>query len=403
VSRREFIDWVRGVAVIAMVVWHTADGWLNAEVRTGQSWAVLRFVGGLAAPSFLLLAGVGVALAARPDRVRAVPLLVSLARGLEIVLFGYALRLQTWLIDAAAIRNLHLVRSWLPLLLGYALLFGSLRTIAKQPARAKQLAVAGGLLALVGLAQVPWLAPGRLPRLLQVDVLQAIGVSLVLLALFERSWRLLQRPWLALALAVGVAALTEPLSFLLPGVLPVPLAAYLGKFAPAAGAPAPALFPLFPWFSYACVGAAYGTLLRTHGEHDERFIVCTGLGGALLALLTSEAHHPVQHLIGAAPWLVHPLRVAFRTGLVLVLLLAGWLWAHGKRGRLLIAYGRASLRVYWAHLLVAYGVAGSPWQKHLAMGEWATRLLVLLFAMWLLTRIGRNTMVAPKVRPASTT
>jgi uncharacterized membrane protein len=416
VSRREFIDWVRGVAVLAMVVWHTADGWLNTGVRTGQSWAVLRFVGGLAAPSFLLLAGVGVALAARPDRGRDQPLVVSLARGLEISLFGYALRLQTWLIDAAAGRDLHLVRSWLPLLLGYALWFASLRAIAKQPSvgsraeqprriwtRAKPLAVAGSLLAGVGLAQVPWLAPGRLPRLLQVDVLQAIGASLVLLALFERYFRGLQRPWLAVTLGVAVAALTEPLSFLLPGMLPVPLAAYLGKFAPAPGAPAPALFPLFPWFAYASVGAAYGTLLRSRRENDERFIVCTGLGGALLALLTSEALHPVQHLIGTAPWLVHPLRVAFRTGLVLVLLLAGWIWAHGARGRLLIAYGRASLRVYWAHLLVAYGVAGSAWQKHLAMGEWAARLLLLLFAMWLLTRIGADAAVAARSRPASTT
>jgi len=397
-----------------MVVWHTADGWLNTWVRTGQSWAVLRFVGGLAAPAFLLLAGVGVALAARPDRGRDQPLLVSLARGLEILLFGYTLRLQTWLIDAAAIRDLHLVRSWLPLLLGYALWFASLRAIAKQPgrshaqqprawARAKPLAVAGCVLTLLGLAQVPWLAPGRLPRLLQVDVLQAIGASLVLLALFERFFRGLQRPWLAVTLGVGVAALTEPLSFLLPGVLPVPLAAYLGKFAPAAGAPAPALFPLFPWFAYACIGAAYGTLLRNRRENDERFIVCTGLGGALLALLTSEGLHPVQHLIGTAPWLVHPLRVAFRTGLVLVLLLAGWIWAHRARGRLLIAYGRASLRVYWAHLLFAYGLAGSAWQKHLAMGEWAARLLLLLIAMWLLTRIGADAAVAAKVRPASTT
>lgn len=372
--------------MIAMVVWHTADGWLHTWARTGQSWSTLRFVGGLAAPSFILLAGAGVALAARPDR-GPKPLIVSLARGLEILLIGYALRLQTWLIDAAAITNLHLVRGWLPIVLGYALLFLSLRAVDKQPGRAKHLALAGALSALVGLSQVPWLAPNRLPRLLQVDVLQAIGASLVLLALFERAWRLLQRPALTLVLGIAVATLTDPLATLLPGVLPVPVAAYLGKFAPAWGAPAPALFPLFPWFSYACFGAAYGTWLRTRGDRDEAFIVHAGLGGALLALITSEAHHPVQHLIGQVPWLVQPLRVAFRVGLVLVLLLAGWLWTHGRRGRLMIAYGRASLRVYWAHLLVAYGVLGSPWQKQLAMGEWAVRLVLLLGAMWLLTQL----------------
>jgi uncharacterized membrane protein len=388
VQRRDFIDWVRGVAVVAMVVWHTADGWLLLGERVGQGWSVLRFVGGLAAPSFLLLAGAGLALAARPDRQRALPLIDALARGLEVMLIGYALRLQTWMVDAAAVTKLALLRGWLPIALGYALLFLSLRSTATQAERAKRLAVGGAVLALAGFVQVPWLAPGRLPRLLQVDVLQAIGASLVLLTLAERRFRLLQRPLLALALGAAVASLTEPLAWFLPGSLPVPLAAYLGKFPAAAGLPAPALFPLFPWFAYACIGAAFGTLLRNSGERDELLVVKAGVGGALLALATSEAHHAVQALITALPWSVQPLRVAFRTGLVLVLLLAGWLWAHGTRGRCLVPYGRASLRIYWAHLLVAYGVMGAPWQKQLHMGEWAARLGLLLVLMWLLTLIG---------------
>lgn len=398
-KRREFIDWVRGVAVIAMVVWHTADGWLHTWARTGQGWSVLRFVGGIAAPSFIMLAGVGVSIAARPDRGRDQPVVVSLARGLEIMLVGYALRLQTWMIDAAAVTKPYLIRGWLPIGLGYLALFLSLRAVSRDRTRAKRLALAGAALTIAGLAQIPWLAPGRLPRLLQVDVLQAIGASLMLLALGERSFRLLQRPLLALALGAAVATLTEPLALLLPGLLPVPLAAYFGKFAAASGAPAPALFPLFPWFAYACVGAAYGTLLRTaRPARDDAFIVHAGLGGAVVALLSSEAHHGVQALIGALPWTVSPLRVAFRVGLVLVLLLLGWLWTHGRRGRLLISYGRASLRVYWAHLMVAYGVLGAPWQKHLHMGQWATRLVLLLVAMWLLTRIGSMGRLPRKVQ-----
>jgi len=378
-----------------MVVWHTADGWLLVGERVGQSWSTLRFIGGLAAPSFLLLAGVGLGLAARPGRMLAQPLLDTVARGLEVLLVGYALRLQTWMIDAAAVTKLYLLRGWLPIAVGYALLFWSLRVQGRDVARAKRLALAGTALAIVGLVQVPWLAPGRLLRLLQVDVLQAIGASLVLLTLAERRFRLLQRPLLAITLGLAVASLTDPLARLLPGFLPVPIAAYFGKFAAGPGAPAPALFPLFPWFAYALVGGAYGTWLRNSGERDETLIVKLGVAGALLALLTSEAHHAVQVLIGAAPWTVQPLRVAFRVGLVLVLLLGGWLWTHGRRGRLLVPYGRSSLRIYWAHLLVAYGVLGAPWQKHLHMGEWAARLVILLVLMWLLTLVR-----APGARPA---
>ena len=400
-KRKDFVDWVRGVAVVAMVIWHTADGWLLTDVRVGQGWAVLRFIGGLAAPSFLFLAGAAVALAAREDRRVGVPLIVAVARGLEIMLVGYALRFQTWMIDAAAITHLYLVRAWLPLGLGYALLFISLKVLGdgapEAKTRARKFALVGAPLVVLGLAQVPWLAPGRLPRLLQIDVLQAIGASLVLLALGERAVRLLQRPWLACALGAAIALGTEPLWSQLPGLLPVPLAAYLGKFDPAPGAPPPALFPLFPWLAYACFGAAFGTALRRSRDASERVVVGAGVGGALLALCTSEAHHLVQSWAVAAPWSVQPLRVAFRTGLVLVLLLGGWLWADGKRGRVLVAYGRASLRVYWAHLLVAYGTLGHPWQKHLSMGEWAVRLVLLMFAMWLLTRVGTG---APMPRKA---
>ncbi|HEY6878729.1 MAG TPA: heparan-alpha-glucosaminide N-acetyltransferase domain-containing protein [Polyangiales bacterium] len=387
-ARKDFVDWVRGLAVIAMVVWHTADGWLSPDVRVGQAWASLRFVGGLAAPTFLFLAGTGAALAARPERSSQGSTWGACARGLEILLFGYALRFQTWLIDAAALSHPHLARSFIPIGLGYGALLLSLRSASAGRPHAPRWALLGLLACVVGFAQVPWLAPGRLPRLLQVDVLQAIGATLALFALGERSFGLLQRPRLAIALGMGIAFTTEPLWALLPGVLPVPIAGYLGKFEPAAHMPPASLFPLFPWTAYACFGAAFGTMLRTRRAHAESFVVAAGVLGALIALSTSEALHGVQVAIASQPWSVHPLRVAFRIGLVLVLLLIGWLFCANGRGSALISCGRASLRIYWAHLLVAYGVLGHPWQKRLFMGEWAARLVLLLALMWLLSRVG---------------
>lgn len=371
-----------------MVVWHTADGWLAPTVRDGGSWSTLRFVGGMAAPSFLFLAGVGAALAARPERREHTDTLSACARGLEILVLGYLLRLQTWLVDAAAITHLYLARSFLPLALGYGALFLSLRRRTAHAPEASRLAIGGAIAVLVGLAQVPWLAPGRLPRLLQVDVLQAIGASLTLLALGEQKLRLLQRPRLTILLGVVITIATQPVWAGLPGVLPGPVAAYLGKWDPSPGEPAAALFPLFPWAAYACFGAAYGTALRMQRADAERFVVLAGVGGAILALASSEAYPAVQSTIVALPWMVHPVRVAFRIGLVLVLLLTGLIWSANGRGTVMMSCGRASLRIYWAHLLVAYGVLGQPWQKRLFMGEWAARLGLLLALMWLLSRAG---------------
>ena len=384
VRRKRFVDWARGIAVIGMVLWHTADGWLQPELREGARWSLLRFVGGFPAPCFLFLAGTGAALAARENADRG--LRHALARGLEIMLLGYALRLQTWLIDGGGLLRLGLVRAWLPLVLGYVLLWRSLHARREH---AGKLAIVGVIAVVVALVQVPYLAPGRLPRLLQVDVLQAIGASLVLLALGERWLRLLQRPWLAIGLGLTAALATAPVALLLPGLVPVPIAAYIGKFPVAAGQPTPALFPLLPWVSYACFGAALGSWLRMRAETDA-VVVLAGVLGAALALLTSEAHAPVQNLIAVAPFSVHPLRVLFRVGLVLTLLLIGWLWANETRGGLVETFGTASLRVYWAHLMVAYGALGAAWHKRLGIGEWSALAALLLVAMWLLASIRRR-------------
>ncbi|HEX6240234.1 MAG TPA: heparan-alpha-glucosaminide N-acetyltransferase domain-containing protein, partial [Polyangiales bacterium] len=242
-QRLPFVDWARGFAVVAMVLWHSGDAWLRPELHAGEGFFFLRFVGGLAAPSFLLLAGMGVGLGARPaksaeeagSRAR-----TGAARGAEIVVLGYALRLQTWLVDAAAITQLHTLRAWFPLLLGYVGLFVACRRAGRGARGAGWLALGAASLAVLGLLQVGQVSPGRLTRLLQVDVLQAIGASLVLLALGERWLRWLQRPALLLGIGVAVACVTQPVGLLLPGGLPVPLAAYLARFPPAQGDTLPA-------------------------------------------------------------------------------------------------------------------------------------------------------------------
>jgi uncharacterized membrane protein len=391
VQRLPFVDWARGFAVIAMVFWHTGDGWLRPGLKAGEGFFFLRFVGGLAAPSFLMLAGVAAALAARPPRDPAHAGQVfrgSLARGFEVWVLGYALRLQTWILDAAAIRSLGTYRAWLPLLGGYGLLVAAARTQAKDARRAVRLSLLGLLLVILAFVQVEAVAPRRFLRLLQVDVLQAIGGSLMLLAVFERRFRLLQRPGWLLLLGLAVALATEPIAARLPGVLPIPVAAYLGRFPAGVGAANPALFPLFPWLAYALLGAAFGACLRLYPQLTERTVVLGLLGGATLAMGTSEAHRLVRALLRDFPLCVPLVRTGFRVGIVLVLMGIGYAFPRGRVALKVLDFGRASLRIYWIHLLFAYGFLSRPVHAKLGYASWFGLALLLLGAMWVLSRVG---------------
>lgn len=383
---------------MAMVLWHTGDAWLTPALRDGQGWLFLRFVGGLAAPSFLFLAGVSTALSVRPHetaQAAARALRASIGRGLEVVLVGYLLRYQTWMIDAAAIRQLSTARAFLPLGLGYATLVWSVNQLADAPKKALWSALAGAALCAAGYAQVESVAAGRLERLLQVDVLQAIGMSLVLLALFERGFGFLHKPAACALVAFAVAACTHSIWESLPGPLPHALAAYLGHFEPAPGKTPASRFPLFPWFAYACLGASVGALLRRARGDVDRVTLLLAVIGAACAVATSEAHPYIHQVFALEPWLIHPLRVIFRVGVVLSLLLVGLAWTSERRGRVLLDYGKTSLRIYWAHMLFAYGVLGRPLQRTSGYHTWALWVCVLLAAMWFLAQLG-----ARKAKPA---
>ena len=64
-NRRAYIDWMRGLSVLFMIEAHTFDAWTRAR-RTAPRRPIkfwVNFIGGLAAPMFLFLAGVSVAMA----------------------------------------------------------------------------------------------------------------------------------------------------------------------------------------------------------------------------------------------------------------------------------------------------------------------------------------------------
>jgi uncharacterized membrane protein len=100
-ARRTYIDWLRGLAVLFMIEWHSVDAWTRLDARDSETFGWLIFFGGWAAPLFLFLAGVSVALGgeakmarspATPDARRAASWSLQ-KRGWEIFVIAHLFRL----------------------------------------------------------------------------------------------------------------------------------------------------------------------------------------------------------------------------------------------------------------------------------------------------------------------
>ena len=109
-SRRGYLDWVRGIAVLVMIEAHVVDSWTAAPDRFSKAFAWAMVVGGFGAPLFLLLAGVAVSLSAgskarRLGDTRAACLAV-MRRGLEIFLLAFVFRIQAWILGWSSPRFL---------------------------------------------------------------------------------------------------------------------------------------------------------------------------------------------------------------------------------------------------------------------------------------------------------
>ena len=102
-TRRTYIDWARGIAVLLMIEAHTTDAWTLPADKTSVAYSAAVILGGFAAPLFLWLAGLGVALGASRiaertgNRGQAVEAMCR--RGLEIFVLAFLFRLQAFVVS----------------------------------------------------------------------------------------------------------------------------------------------------------------------------------------------------------------------------------------------------------------------------------------------------------------
>jgi len=342
-SRLAWIDWMRGLACVLMFQTHCYDSWLGGAARNSTFLTWSQLGGTLPAPLFLFLAGVSFAYVTgklidknlAPGKITR----TMARRGAEIFAFGLLFRLQEYLI------------AW-----------------------------------------------GWAPKsdLFRVDVLNTIGLSMVLMALVcglalrvagpQRQYRTLV---LAAILAASLISLATPPLWTTwrPTWLPWPLESYING-CHNLGAPQPWLFPIFPWSAFAFAGLAAGFLLFSEWSRANatKALALSGISGAALILLARIFDHSSMQLYSVYDyWHTSPNFLLTRLGILLLIALLSYAWCRWGLATWgfspLIQLGQTSLLVYWVHIEFVYGRFSILPKRSVGIGRASLGLLTITLMM----------------------
>jgi uncharacterized membrane protein len=331
-TRREYLDWLRGLAVLIMIEAHTIDAWTQAADRERPAFGYAIILGGFGAPIFLFLAGVAIVLAAA-GRVRK----------------GMAPR------EAAAAGRL---RGWQ--IFGLAFVF-----------RVQSLVLSGG-----GLAD-----------LLKVDILNVMGLAMVAAATL---WGLAsghRAQAVLLALAAAALAMLTPVVRATPALawLPDPLEWYIRPY------PGRTTFTMFPWAGFLLAGAAAGVWLepaRTAAA-ERRIMWALAVAGPALAAGAYAASFLPPIYERTSFWTSSPTFFFLRTGILLAALPVAYVVSASVRGASvpLQYFGRASLFVYWIHVEMVYGAMSAAVHRRLSLEQWAAAFVLFSVALFWIAKL----------------
>jgi uncharacterized membrane protein len=345
-SRLAYIDWMRGLACVLMFQTHCYDSWLSPSLRQSKFFMYSQLGGTFPAPLFLFLAGISFALVTEKLRTRnLLPAQIARAtirRGAEIFAFGLLFRLQEYVI----------AWGWAPL-----------------------------------------------SDLLRVDILNTIGLSMMLMGLL--CWIVLsvergQHARSALVLAsAGAALLISLLTPLIwnswrPRWLPWPLESYLDGVHNL-GTPQAWVFPIFPWTAFAFAGLSAGFILQSQSGRRREVSTFFSMGAAGLVLIAVARWfdaQPRQLYAVYDYWHTSPDFFLLRVGMLLMILTASYAWCRWGAGQWgfspLIQLGQASLLVYWVHIEFVYGRVSILPKHSVSIRTASAGLLVIFLAMLLL-------------------
>ena len=321
-----------------MVGAHVTDAWTRIEDRKRTLYMVTVFIAGMAAPLFLFLAGLTIAMAAasRAGKIgHAAAAAQARKRGLQIFALAFLFRLQSQLLG--------------------------------------------------------W---GALINFLKVDILNVMGIAMIAAAILwslsaNRSVRMLLFAGATAAVAMSTPLVREA------GVLaalPDAIEAYVRPL------PGRTNFALFPWAGFVFAGAIAGELVfAARSEEQERRLqagfLLSGLAGIIVAFAASfrPSIYPVANF-----WTSSPTFFFIRLGICTRLIPLAWSVDHFHAflrrrfaigagtsdvpGRVVTTLGRSSLFVYWIHVEMAYGGIAMPLKRALPL-ELSLVATVLLCAL----------------------
>jgi uncharacterized membrane protein len=330
--RRGYIDWLRGLAVVVMIEAHTFDAWTAQPSREGLAFWYSLLIAGWAAPIFLFMAGVSVALASSSCERRLgcdafTASKTMMRRGLQILGLALLFRVQAWLLSPGAtvygILKVDILNIMGPAISGAALVWG--------------------------------LVPRTVPRIV---ALAAVTSGFGLLTPIIRA-------------STSLAALPDPIEW------------YLRPW------PGRTTFTFFPWAGFVFAGAAIGVLIdrvrdgRGEGRLNARFAIA----GAAIALAAFAASFLPSPYAESNFWTSSPCFFFLRVGVLIVLLPLAYLWARRPwlltpRFSPLQQFGRTSLFVYWIHVEMVYGILSYPLHRALTLPQVLVAFVLFTLAMY---------------------
>ncbi|HUQ86099.1 MAG TPA: heparan-alpha-glucosaminide N-acetyltransferase domain-containing protein [Vicinamibacterales bacterium] len=354
-GRKAYLDWLRGVAVVIMVTAHVTDSWTRLEDHTRTLYMYTVFIAGLAAPLFLFLAGLTLAMAACSRALRvghSEAAAQTRKRALQIFALAFLFRLQSQLLG------------WGPLI-----------------------------------------------NFLKVDILNVMGIAMIAGAIM---WGLSSNRIVRIALfaiATTAIAMTTPLvrEAGVLAALPDAIEAYIRPM------PGRTTFALFPWSGFLLAGAIAGELVfAARTESQERrlqaSLLAAGLAGAVVAHEFSfrTSIYPVANFWTSSPTFFF-IRLGFCTALVpiarAVEAFHGFVRSRlgdrlppGSPGLVVTTLGRSSLFVYWIHVEMAYGAVSLPLKHALPLEISLIATVALLALLYQITKWKDRTMAGRELK-----
>ena len=328
-----------------MILAHVSDSWTADADRRGDPWYTVAFVGGVASPLFLFLAGVATAMSAaskgRREGNHAVGAALARRRGWEIVVLGLVFRLQ---------------------------------------------------------AQI--LGMGPLQNLFKVDMLNVMGLSMVAASYVWQVNPARRGRIAAFGLVTASIAMVTPIIrdvvWLSP--LPDPLEAYLRPAGPYAA------FPIFPWSGFLFAGVIVGDLVDAVRQSPAKTVLlqnglAIGAGAGVAAAWFASFQPSIYE--SASFWHDSPTFFFIRLGLVTLLVPLAWVLEQLLPMTVLApvaTLGRSSLFVYWIHIEMVYGVIAEPIKRTMPLWMSLTGTALLAVGLYAIVLVKNRLLARHELR-----